>query len=433
MNFETSMEQLERLHTGGADYHEEMMDIIKREIENGNYKMLSHLENVNSEILCKFLIAAGEFWWLVNKPCHFQYLLHILGNRYKECVPFFANQPEWNCMPPSHCAKIMATILCLDHKTLKDPKCWNPQDRLFFDASRSLVEKLVIRTGMTPPRIANEGEIITKCAEMISSLKFFRHKSDTNQIICNLNQFPTLEALLKDSVVEMTEKRETNWLVRMLGGGMREGKRLHLSKIENVLRELQTRNINRSQRLIGNLKNNTQTLDTLAEINLMAILLERSFELVGVNVDVPCVGQSASDSKSKDFDILAKFGNTNLYVEVFNHRNDMIDDLLECVHEPTKNIGGKIYEKYGKFRDLPDPTVAMLAIQTESSSRDVKEFLTQSEKKCTYERLSAVFLFSKFDSDDLILNPNAASPLPSSIISALSYTTEHQSVNNLQN
>ena len=419
MNFEESMTRLEQLRIEGSDYHEEMMDIIRREIENGNYEKLSHIENVNSEILCKFLIAAGGFWWLVNKPCYFNNLLCIMGDRYKECVPFFENQPEWNCMPPRHCAKIMATILCLDHEKLKDPNCRKGSDRNFLQASRCLLEKLVTRVGMTPKNIAKGGDALIECAEMVSALKFFRHESDTNQIMCNLNKFPTLKDLLKEKVIDMVQKRRTNWLVRMLGGDMREGKYLHLCKIENVLRELKNKNISRHQRLVKNLKNDTQTLDTLAEIILMAILMERSFQIVEVNVDVPYGSQILGDSEFKDFDVLAKFGNTNLYVEVFNHRNDMVADLLECVREPTENIGGKIDEKYNKFRCLPDHTAAILAIQTESSSSEVGKFLKQYEKECTYERLSAVFLFCKEDSCRLILNPNAANPLPCHMINAL--------------
>jgi len=419
MDLEKSIEQLEQWRTDGSEHHEEMMDIIRREIENGNYKTLYLMENVNSEILCKFLIVAGQLWQSANRPCHFLNLLDTLGDRYRECVSFFARQPEWDSMPPHHCAKIMAAILCLDHEKLKDPGSWTAQDRAFLNTAKCLVEKLVTRSGMTPPNIANENEIILKCAEMISAVKFFRHPAASNQIIYNLSHFPTLSSLFKYDVVEMAARRETNWLVRMLGGGMHEEKRQHLSKIENVLLELENNNIPRRQQLINNLKSETQTLDTLAEISLMAILLQRSFKLVGVNVDVPRAGQTPKGSAPKDFDVLAKLGKTELYVEVLNHRNNMIDDLLECVHEPTGNIGGKIVDKYVKFIHLPDPAVAILAIQTESSGREVKDFLTQQESTCQYERLSAVFLFNKYGSHDLICNPNATYSLPSPMIRAL--------------
>lgn len=419
MDLERSMEQLEQWRTDGFEHHEEMMGVIRREIENGNYKELHLMESVNSEILCKFLITAGQLWRSANRPCYFLHLLAILGDRYRECVPLFAKQPEWDRMPPHHCAKIMAAILCLDHKKLKDPESWATQDEAFLNAAKCLVEKLVTRSGMTPPNIPNDNEIIPKCAEMISAVKFFRRPTDPSQIIGNLSHFPTLRSLFKDDVIEMAKRRETNWLVRMLGGGMHGEKRRHLSKIESVLLELENNNIPRRRQLIDSLKRETQTLDTLAEISLMAILLQRSFELVGVNVNVLRAGQTPRGSAPKDFDVLTKLGKAELYVEVLNHRNNMIDDLLECVHEPTGNIGGKIAEKYVKFTHLPDPAVAMLAIQTESSGSEVKNFLTQHEMICKYERLSAVFLFNKYGSRDLIFNPNATCPLPSSMINAL--------------
>ena len=420
ISFEESIRRLEQLHAAGSDYHEEMMDIIRHEIENGNYAELSLMSNVNVEILCKFLIAAGGFWWLVNKPCYFNHLLYIMGDRCKECVPFFENQLEWNCMPPHHCAEIIRNILCHDHEQLKNQKYLEERDRNFLQESKCLLEKLITRAGMEPSVIAVGNTELIKCGEMISALKFFRHKSDCDQIIRRLECFPTLNDLLKKNVRNMVEKRRTNWLLRMFGGDMREGKYLHLCKIENVLRELKNKNISRRQQLVKNLKNDTQTLDTLAEIILMAILMERSFQIVKVNVDVPCGDHTSSSSKDKDFDVLAKFGNTDLYVEVLNHRNDMVAALLECVHEPKKNIGEKICDKYAKFRCLTDHTVAILAIQTESSGSEVEKFFKeQYEKKCVYEQLSAVFLFYNEEWCNLILNPNAANPLPCSMINAL--------------
>ena len=399
---------------------------MRREIENGisPTEFVCLIQNIGGKALCETLADLEEESWLSSKNTELESSIPffvsqlIPKTRRKEIIPFFEKWLKKSSISDELFLKIYKCVLgeCYnDNLNCKDLKNQKKFDQDFVQDSKCLLAGLVRKKELNPCFFTKQDDDETiQCGFLIFALETCSDYLDYCKIRNNLQQFPNIRDLIIDELmrkIKENEKNSPNGLLRALNKDLSKISKSYLCNIECIIEKLKKEPKIDISTFKSKLKNDTQTLDTVSEINLLGLLLEKSFKIKGLEV-------KAGKSK-KNFDALIETDGKQLYVEVFNPRRYLPLDFFGGAYHIPDKIRGKIEDKYEKFSKLSDGDIAILAIdETEHFivESDIKKvFSTSLKKNHKLERLCAVLLFDSSSCKRLILNENAKSQLPKHI------------------
>ena len=262
-----------------------------------------------------------------------------------------------------------------------------------------LVEKKQIKTGFFKNKY--KGNEYLQCGALIYAFENYCTDLDYDKICEKLNKLSHLKTVVEQWIQEKkNENNRTNGLLRSLNNS----NDAYLHNIDCALKKIinykyKNKSIFSTTKWSSKLKNDEQANDTLGEICLAKLLIEKSYRIKELEAKVD----------GKDFDLLVEINSKQLYIDVIRLKEFLpLDYFGGPQYISSTWLSNKIKRKYcNKFLALHDDDIAILAIDNSQGAVDIEE--VERAFDCNMCLMRAVLLFDQ-SSVCLICNPNA--PLP---------------------
>ena len=383
------------------------MNVIRCEIKKGcrSYELYEILPTLGKETLHESMDEIGS--WLLDEDSKLKQsipsIMPLLVPRgeYCEIIRYLRRWLNNGSVADDLVVKILKHVL-REYANTASRQQWSELN--FILDSKCLLVELVGGKQIETRFFINKHKCdeYLQCGALIDAFENYCTDLDYNKIYKELNKRPYLETVVETWIKEKeNENNRTNGLLRSLNNGSSA----YLRNIDDALKKIisykyKNEPIFFTEKWSGKLKNNAQANDTLSEIYLAKLLIEKSYQIKELEAKVD----------RKDFDLLVEINNKQLYIDVVRIKEFLPSNYFGGPQYISSTwLSNKIKRKYcNKFIALRDDDIAILAIDNRPGAVDIKEEVERSFD-CNMGLMRAILLFDQ-SNVCLICNPNA--PLP---------------------